>query len=123
VAGEAKAAGDGGVAKAFLRPTEEDVAGCQYCRRGDDCLRHISTVIACLKVGGTIVRHVLRTRTQTCVCVHRRHIASRESGEEWEFKFPVSSFEFSQFSKVKSSRNSSLIIYDLFTHTDPFAAV
>ncbi len=30
---------------------------------------------------------------------------------------------FSQFSKVKSCRNSSLISYDLFTHTDPFAAV
>ncbi len=41
------------------------------------------------------------------------HIASRESGEEWEFKFPVSSFEFLQFSKVKSSRNSSLISYNL----------
>ena len=51
------------------------------------------------------------------------HISSRESGEEWEFKFPVSSFEFLHFSKVKSGRNSSLISYDLFTHTDPFAAV
>ncbi len=33
MAGEAKAARDGGVAKAFLSPTEEDVAGCKYCRR------------------------------------------------------------------------------------------
>ncbi len=51
-----------------------------------------------------------------CVHVRIHHIASRESGDEWEFKFPVSSFEFSQFSKVKSCRNSSLISYDLFTH-------
>jgi len=50
-------------------------------------------------------------------------IASRESGEEWEFKFPVSSFKFLQFSKVKNSRNSSLISYDLIMHIDPFAAV
>ncbi len=54
MAGEAKAAGDGGVAKALLRPTEEYVAECEYCCRGDDGLHHISTVIACLKVGGTI---------------------------------------------------------------------
>ena len=58
-----------------------------------------------------------------CVCVHRRHIASRESSEEWEFKFPVLSFEFSQFPKVKSCEKSSLISYDLFTHIDPFADV
>jgi hypothetical protein len=58
-----------------------------------------------------------------CVRVRRRHIASRESGEEWEFKFPVLSFKFSQFPKVKSCENSSFIIYDLFTHIDPFAAV
>ena len=58
-----------------------------------------------------------------CVHVRIRHIASRESGEEWEFKFPVSSFEFSQFSKVKSCENSSLIIYDQIMHIDPFAAV
>ena len=58
-----------------------------------------------------------------CVRIRRRHIASRESSEEWEFKFPVLSFEFSQFPKVKSCENSSLIIYDLITHIDPFAAV
>ena len=58
-----------------------------------------------------------------CVRVRRRHIANRESGEEWEFKFPVLSFEFSQFPKVKSCKNSSIIIYDLITHIDPFAAV
>jgi len=31
-------------------------------------------------------------------CIH--HIASRKSSKEWEFKFPVSSFEFLQFPKV-----------------------
>ena len=61
--------------------------------------------------------------TRRCVVLHFWEVVSRESSEEWEFKFPVSSFEFSQFSKVKSCRNSSLISYDLFTHTDPFAAV
>jgi hypothetical protein len=54
MAGEAQAAGDGRVAKSFLCPTEEDVAGCEYCGRGDDRLHHISTVIARLKVGGAI---------------------------------------------------------------------
>ncbi len=58
-----------------------------------------------------------------CVRIRIRHIASRESGEEWEFKFPVLSFKFSQFPKVKICKNSSFIIYDLFTHIDPFAAV
>ena len=58
-----------------------------------------------------------------CVRVRILHIASRESGEEWEFIFPVLSFEFSQFPKVKSRENSSLIIYDLITHINPFAAV
>jgi hypothetical protein len=58
-----------------------------------------------------------------CVLVRIRHIASIESSEEWEFKFPVLSFEFLQFPKVKSCENSSLISYDLFTHIDPFAAV
>ncbi len=54
MAGEAKAAGDGGDAKAFLRPTEEYVAGCENHCRGDDGLHHIRAVIASLKVGGTI---------------------------------------------------------------------
>ena len=54
MAGEAKAAGDVGVAKAYLCPTEEDVAGREYCCQVDDCLHHISTLIAHLKVGGTI---------------------------------------------------------------------
>jgi hypothetical protein len=31
-------------------------------------------------------------------CIH--HIASRKSSKEWEFKFPVLSFEFLQFPKV-----------------------
>jgi hypothetical protein len=44
VAGEAKAARDGGVAKAFLSPTEEDVAGCKYSCRGYYSANHISAI-------------------------------------------------------------------------------
>ena len=66
-----------------------------------------------IKAWTVVVRHVL------CTVTYPVERVARSGNLNSQFRV----LSFLRFSKVKSSRNSSLISYDLFTHTDPFAAV